>query len=105
MQLHLRQIRIPATLHIKIKHYCLHQQITLTEFYNAAIDKFIRNIKDIESVTFIASFKNGKPISLNIKHEFLNKLNEMAKIYSISEARIIHTALMFYLKKLQIEVL
>lgn len=104
MPFSLRQIRLPNTLHIKIKSYCLANDITLTEFYNKAVEWLLHTILLGEMPIYRASFKNGKPISINLKTNNIEKIEKIALANSIAEARVVHTALMDYLDKLKIEI-
>lgn len=96
----LRQIRISKLRYVQLKQYCAHKNITLGTFYSDMIDwYFDANKKNSE---FLASYKNGQKLSLWLPIEKIKKINMLANIYFVSDARVIFTALMLYSNELGI---
>ena len=95
----LRQIRIPKEFYLKIKNHCRMQHKKMFVFYEEVITWFLAQYAASPPAYYYASFKNGHCLSLWLKEDKIQKLQQMAKIAQVSDARVIATALILYLEK------
>lgn len=96
----LRQIVIAETIYLKIKQHCANRQITLTMFYDEMLESFIKHYDNVKTLTFHASQNKGKKLSLWIHERQIAKIKKMAANANVSDARVIYTALVFYVDRL-----
>ncbi len=95
----MRQIKIPNETYLEIKYHCKAKKVSLVYFYEAMLDWFLQEHKNQDSLVYQASTKHQRTLSLWIKRQQIEKVNEMATRGKVSDARVIYTAMLLYLKK------
>lgn len=95
----LRQIRIPKEFYTKIKKYCRVQHKKMFIFYEEVLTWFLAKYEYSPPTHYYASFKNGHCLSLWLKEDKIQKLQKMALLAQVSDARVIATALILYLEE------
>jgi hypothetical protein len=98
----LRQIRVKQHVYMTIRHYCLLQRQTMTAFYSEAMEWFIRQGAANDNITYLASVKNGKIVSLWLSNTHIDFVHNRATSACVSDARVIHTAIAEYIKNIEI---
>jgi cytoplasmic iron level regulating protein YaaA (DUF328/UPF0246 family) len=96
----LRQIKVQPVLHYKLKQYCKIKKQTLTAFYKEMIAWFIEQCSDDSELIYRASYKGGKNLSLWLEEGQAIAISQFARNASVSDARVIFTALVLYTQKL-----
>lgn len=97
-----RQIRIDNKLYLQIKTYCVQNDIALFQFYEAAIRRFLLQIKQ-EKMNYLATYRKGKLLTIRI-NEFLARFVKQCAIQAnVSEARVIYTALITYIDSISLK--
>lgn len=95
-----RQIKIEWNSYLKLKSYCVLNDITLVDFYENTLNWFLNNHdKKDSSMIFRASYKKGFLLSMRFKELTINKIKVIAETNGVSEACIIYTALQCYFEK------
>lgn len=92
----LRQIQITKSLYLKLKRHCINEETTLTQFYEDMLTWFIKARAKNKESNCLASHRDGKKLSLWLQPAHAKKVAIFAKKDNVSEARIIHTALIYY---------
>ncbi len=99
-----KQIRIPKELYLKLKTCCAAQGKTLQYFYDDMLFWFFHNIaaKNTE-LKYLASHRNGYKHNVYFSSERLPTVQALSHSANVSEARVIYTALIYYLDAHKIE--
>ena len=94
----LRQIRIAQEDYNAIKNFCAIRQCSMAEWYDHILALFIKTYQHNPPQQYFSSIKNGKNVSIWIKKEKIKIINGMAVSAAVSDARIIFTAVMWFLR-------
>lgn len=93
---YVRQVRIPNEIYLKIKLFCVNNQITMLQFYSDMLDRFFSSY-ELRDIVYRASEKKGYRLSVYVNYKQAKVLKKLGSHCAVSEARIIHTALIEYL--------
>ena len=95
-----RQVGVPKELYRTLKVWCSSNEMSMTNFYREMIDWFFAKvIKTSQNSTYCASHKKGYPMSLWLDEKYINKIHRVAERNRVSEARVLFTILIAYLKE------
>jgi hypothetical protein len=95
------QIRLSRVFYLKIKSYCIKNDIKLFEFYENVITQFLEKVekRELEPIYRVAQDKECR-LTIRLSYQAGNRLKECSKRVKVSSARIFFTALVLYLDTL-----
>lgn len=95
----LRQIRVTKEFYFKLKQYCHTHQKKMFYLYDEALTWFLEKYTSNSLSHYHASVKNGRCLSLWIHKAQIAKIQRIAAMAEVSDARVIATALILYLEE------
>ncbi len=95
-----RQILVPKDMYKCFKVWCSENLQKMNSIYDSMIEYFFNIFQGSKSeICFIASYRNGYPMTLWMSPESYKKIGELSQQYNVSDARILFTMLVHYLKE------
>ena len=96
-----RLVKIPPVLHKKIKEIAKQRGIKLYELYSQIVSDFLKEAKmPTISIQYLVHQGDVKNQTIHLKEEIIADLKEIVLRDSVSENRIIFTAIVHFSKKL-----
>lgn len=97
-----RQIKISHEQYKSIKVYCVTGNFTMKIFYRNMLDHFIHEINQGKIFDYLAGKKNGYRLSIYVEDFLAVKINKLAELHNVTEARIIYTAFVNYINYIKV---
>jgi hypothetical protein len=92
-----RQIRIENNLYLKIKMFCVQNEIALFQFYENSLRWFLRLINQ-EKINYRATYRKGKLLTVRVNGYLAELVKKLAMEANVSEACVIYTAIITYIE-------
>lgn len=96
-----RLVKVPPVLHKKIKEVAKQRGLKLYELYSQIVYDFLKEAKTpTRSIQYLVHQGDVKNQTIHLKEEIVADLKEIVLRDSVSENRIIFTAIVYFSKKL-----
>ncbi len=92
-----RQIRIEPELYLAMKMFCVRNDISLGEFYEAALRWFLRETQ-YQKINYKPTYRKGKLFTVRISPILAGHIQKLATEVNVSDACVIYTALTSYIE-------
>ncbi len=92
-----RQFHISKMLYKRIKNHCVGADKQMGSFFEEIAKWFLKRIARGEKMVYIASPQEDHAMTIRISGCIAEELNKIALYNKVSSARVIYTALMYYI--------